>query len=126
MFPSFPSSQGRLIDSQLVGQILLCKPMNPPIFPYFVSYIFGLFLKRITIKELNNLRNLGQGRPQFILFPETYSDVRNIKVEGKLVFGELQPERFAGRRIYANAQMGPKETKAFCRIGRERGCSRRP
>jgi len=32
---------------------------------------------------------------------------------------QRQLERFAGRRIYANAQMGPKETKAFCRIGRE-------
>ncbi|HMA52920.1 MAG TPA: YifB family Mg chelatase-like AAA ATPase, partial [Acidobacteriota bacterium] len=27
---------------------------------------------------------------------------------------ERQTERFAGRRIYANAQMGPKEVKQFC------------
>ncbi len=30
-----------------------------------------------------------------------------------------QLERFAGRRIFANAQMGTKEVKIFCRIGRE-------
>ena len=32
---------------------------------------------------------------------------------------ERQRERFEGTRIYANAQMGPKEVKAFCRIGRD-------
>ena len=31
----------------------------------------------------------------------------------------IQLERFRGTRIYANAQMGPKEVKAFCRIDRE-------
>jgi magnesium chelatase family protein len=30
-----------------------------------------------------------------------------------------QLERFEDRKIYANAQMGPREVKAFCRIGRE-------
>ena len=32
---------------------------------------------------------------------------------------ERQLDRFAGRRMYANAQMGPKEVKAYCRVGRE-------
>jgi magnesium chelatase family protein len=31
----------------------------------------------------------------------------------------LQLERFAGRRIYANAQMGTRDVRQFCRIGRE-------
>ncbi|MDP2914332.1 MAG: ATP-binding protein [Candidatus Aminicenantes bacterium] len=32
---------------------------------------------------------------------------------------ERQLDRFAGRRMYANAQMGPREVKAYCRIDRE-------
>ena len=32
---------------------------------------------------------------------------------------ERQRRRFEGTRIYANAQMGPKEVKTFCRIGCE-------
>lgn len=32
---------------------------------------------------------------------------------------ERQVERFRGRRIYANAQMGTREVRQFCRIGRE-------
>jgi magnesium chelatase family protein len=32
---------------------------------------------------------------------------------------ELQTERFAGRRIFANAQMGPKEVKQFCSLPAE-------
>ena len=32
---------------------------------------------------------------------------------------ERQRERFRGTKIYSNAQMGPKEVKAFCKIGRE-------
>ncbi len=32
---------------------------------------------------------------------------------------ELQTERFAGRRIFANAQMGPKEVKQFCPLPAE-------
>ena len=32
---------------------------------------------------------------------------------------ERQLERFAGRRMYANAQMGPKEVKAYCPVCRE-------
>jgi len=32
---------------------------------------------------------------------------------------ERQLDRFAGRRMYANAQMGPKEVKAYCRIDKE-------
>ncbi len=32
---------------------------------------------------------------------------------------ERQLDRFAARRMYANAQMGPREVKAYCRVGRE-------
>jgi magnesium chelatase family protein len=32
---------------------------------------------------------------------------------------ERQAARFAGRRVYANARMGPKEVKAFCRLPAE-------
>jgi len=32
---------------------------------------------------------------------------------------ERQAARFAGRRVFANAQMGPKETKEFCRLPAE-------
>ncbi|MDP2912581.1 MAG: hypothetical protein Q8N91_01055 [Candidatus Omnitrophota bacterium] len=32
---------------------------------------------------------------------------------------ERQLDRFAGRRMYANAQMGPREVKAYCPVGRE-------
>jgi len=32
---------------------------------------------------------------------------------------ERQLERFKGKRIYANAQMGPREVRQFCRIGKE-------
>ena len=32
---------------------------------------------------------------------------------------ERQLDRFAGRRMYANARMGSKEVKAYCRIDRE-------
>ena len=32
---------------------------------------------------------------------------------------KIQLARFAARRIFANAQMGPREVKAFCRIGAE-------
>jgi hypothetical protein len=33
----FPASQGRLIDPQLFGQLLLRQPVNPPIFPNSIS-----------------------------------------------------------------------------------------
>jgi magnesium chelatase family protein len=32
---------------------------------------------------------------------------------------ERQMERFKGRKIYANAQMGPREIKAYCAVGTE-------
>lgn len=32
---------------------------------------------------------------------------------------EKQLERFNGRKIYANAQMGTREVRQFCRTGRE-------
>jgi magnesium chelatase family protein len=32
---------------------------------------------------------------------------------------KIQLARFAARKIFANAQMGPKEVKAFCRIEKE-------
>ena len=64
--------------------------MNPPVLLNLVSQFFHLFLERIVTQEFNNLRDLCQGWPHFVPFPEKYRDVRNIKVEGKLAFGELQ------------------------------------
>jgi magnesium chelatase family protein len=46
---------------------------------------------------------------------ESSEEIRNRVGRARL----KQIERFEGRRIYANAQMGTKEVKIFCRIGRE-------
>ncbi len=46
---------------------------------------------------------------------ESSEEIRSRVVRAR----ERQLERFSGRRIYANAQMGPKEVKQFCQIGGE-------
>jgi hypothetical protein len=37
MFLFFPPRQSSLIDPQLLGQLLLCQPMNPPVFSNPIS-----------------------------------------------------------------------------------------
>ncbi len=92
MFASLPRCQRRLIDSQPFGQLLLCQPMNPPIFPNFISQVLCLFLKRITAQELDNLWYLGQRWLDPVPLPEIDRDIVNIKPEGKSALGELQVE----------------------------------
>jgi hypothetical protein len=90
VFASFPGSESCLIDSQSLRQVLLREAMYSPIFPYFVSQILRSFLERIAAQEFDDLRNLGQRGLNPVLFPEVNREVRNIKLEGKLAFGELR------------------------------------
>jgi len=92
VFASLPAANGTWVNSYQTGQVLLRQPMNPPIFPNFVSKILRFFFERIASEELDNLRNLGQRRLHPVLLPKIYRDVGNIKLEGKLALGELQIE----------------------------------
>ena len=47
---------------------------------------------------------------RFLHPPESSAAVRERVTAAR----RRQTERFAGRRIFANSQMGPKEVKAFC------------
>ena len=92
MLSLLPPGQCRQVDPELVGQLLLVQSVDPSVFPNPLSNFLGIFLERIVTQKFDNLGNLGEGRPDFIPLPKIYRNVRNIKVEGKLVFGELQIE----------------------------------
>ena len=75
MIALFPTSQRRRIDPELNGEPPLGQAVDSSIFPNLVSKVLCLLLKRVTVQEFDNLRNLGQRRVDSVPFPKVDRDI---------------------------------------------------